>query len=127
MGEGHAGNGEPEIRRLFYAFIHAECAADDERQFRMAGDGNIRKLCGKLLRRQLCPLDAERDFVAFLRERREKTVALLAQQGINLRADGFSGGLSSLISMFRSLQEDESRFSYSQTASAKNRSLMFPT
>ena len=50
VGEGHAGNGEPEIRRLFYAFVHAECAADDERQFRMAGDGNVRKLRGKLLR-----------------------------------------------------------------------------
>ena len=75
MGEGHFGNGESEICRFFHAFVHAKGAADDERDFGIAGQGDFGDLLRQILRGDLLAFYAKRDFVAFGRDGFQETVS----------------------------------------------------
>ena len=73
--EGHFGNGKAHICRLFYSLIHTECAADDKCDLGITRNGDGFDLFCELLGGDLFAFHAERDLVAFLWKRFEKTVA----------------------------------------------------
>ena len=83
--EGHFGDGEPIIGGFFYTFVHAECASDDECDFRISGNGNSFDLFCQFFGRDLVAFYAKRDFESFFGEIFQQAVAFFANDQGNLR------------------------------------------
>ena len=83
MGEGHFGNGESEICRFFHTFVHTKGAADDERDFGIAGQGDFGNLLRQILGRDPLTFHTKSDLIAFGRDGFQETISFFFDDECN--------------------------------------------